>query len=102
MRISIGSTGLGTGFTCSVGKSGKYMKRHLSDGEWKRFLETYADGEPDHIWHSVEVMCCLFDGTAREIAKLLHFTYNALEAEHCMAYLAQVRKLPADADRIWE
>ncbi|MFT4005582.1 MAG: aminoglycoside 6-adenylyltransferase [Lacrimispora sp.] len=89
-----------TGFSCSIGKSGKDMHRYLSGGEWERFLETYADGEPDHIWQAVTVMCALFDETARETAAELHFSYNALEAENCIAYLARVRKLPADADRI--
>jgi len=94
--------GLKTGFSCSIGKSGKDMHRWLSGEEWKRFLDTYADAEPEHIWKAVMGMCSLFDGTARELADKFSYPYNVPEAENCTAYLEHVRKLPADADKIYE
>ncbi|MEY8355674.1 aminoglycoside 6-adenylyltransferase [Lachnospiraceae bacterium 54-53] len=94
--------GLKTGFTCSIGKSGKDMHRWLSKEEWKRFLDTYGDAEPEHIWKAVMEMCGLFHETAGEVADRLLFSYNAAEAENCTRYLEHVRELPPDADKIYE
>lgn len=94
--------GLKTGFSCSIGKSGKDMHRWLSKDDWKQFLDTYADAEPEHIWNAVMQMCSLFDSTAREVADRFYFPYNTSEAENCTGYLEHVRGLPADAVKIYE
>lgn len=93
--------GLKTDFSCSIGKSGKDMHRWLSREEWNRFLKTYADSQPEHIWEAVMEMCGLFDQTAREAAEWFGFPYNVSEAENCMNYLKHVRRLPADAKEVY-
>lgn len=90
-----------TKYSCSIGKSGKYMYRYLKEETWQQFLTTYADGNVEHIWAAVRVMCRLFDETAREVAGRLGFCYNQEEAENAWNYLRRVRGLPEDAGEIY-
>ncbi|WP_455716244.1 aminoglycoside 6-adenylyltransferase [Anaerosporobacter sp.] len=92
--------GINTGFSCSVGKSGKFLKRYLSDEMYTRFIDTYSDGNLDHLWSSVFGMCDLFNEVANEIALKLGFTYNHEEAKASMKYLDVVHTLPKDANDI--
>lgn len=92
--------GIETDFTCSIGKSGKYMKHYLAEEVYTRFLETYSDSNLDHLWNSVFCMCDLFNEVANEIAELLGFTYNSEEAKASMKYLDVVHTLPKDALQI--
>ncbi|MDF2885950.1 MAG: adenylyltransferase [Lacrimispora sp.] len=93
--------GIITDFSCSIGKSGKYMHRWLSQDEWESFLKTYADGEADHIWEAVMRMCNLFHETAGFVSGELGFLYETMEASNCMVYLKHVRKLPPDAKQVY-
>lgn len=89
--------GILTDFSCSIGKSGKYMHRWLSSSEWNSFLETYSSANEDKCWNSVFLMCNLFHETAKWVAKNWSYTYNQTEAENCMSYLQRVRELPKTA-----
>lgn len=89
--------GIGTDFGCSVGKSGKYMYRYLSEKEWKLFLQTYVPADVKEMWNGVMTMCHLFDETAKNVGERLGFCYNGNEADNCMSFLKHVRKLPEDA-----
>jgi aminoglycoside 6-adenylyltransferase len=89
--------GIETNFSCSIGKSGKYMRRYLSDEIYNRFLKTYSDCNLDHLWSSVFVMCNLFNEVAIEVATELGFTYNQEEANASVKYLNVVHTLPKDA-----
>ncbi len=93
--------GIRTGFSVSVGKSGKYLYRWLTPGEWEEYLATYCPGNADGMWEAVLVMCRLFDRTARHAARELGFGYDRQEAENCMAFLRHVRALPGDAKEIY-
>lgn len=93
--------GFTTDFSCSIGKSGKYMYRYLDRETWERFLATYADGRAEHIWESVMNMCSLFDETAQYVAEKLGCTYNHQEAAASRGYLEHVRRLPQDAREIY-
>lgn len=92
--------GIETNFSCSVGKSGKYMKHYLSDEMYTRFLGTYSDSNLDHMWSSVYCMCDLFNEVANEVARLSGFTYNLEEAKASMKYLDVVHTLPKEAPEI--
>ena len=93
--------GIGTGFSVSVGKSGKYLYRWLPPGEWSDYLATYGPGNADGMWEAVNVMCRLFDRTARLVSRELGYRYNEQEADNCMAFLRHVRALPGDAKAIY-
>ena len=88
-------------FQISVGKSGKYLYRWLKPEEWDRFLATYAGSGIEELWDAVEIICRLFDDTARENARTLGRNYNREEADNCPSYLHHVRSLPRDAAEIY-
>lgn len=93
--------GIETNYSCSIGKSGKYMVRFLSKEVWQRFLNTYSDGNVEHIWKATIVMCDLFDEVANEVADKLGYKYNQEEAYSSRKYLEHVRALPKDAMEIF-
>ncbi|MBO5207768.1 MAG: aminoglycoside 6-adenylyltransferase [Lachnospiraceae bacterium] len=83
-------------FRCSIGKSGKYLYRLISDEEWQRFLHTYAGYRVEDIWYATEEMCDLMDESAQWVAKNLDFDYNKEEADNCKRYLKYIKTLPKD------
>ncbi len=101
VRLLSWKIGCSHDFSVSIGKSGKYMCRYLTDEQWQNFLKTYADAEVENLWNAVEIMCRLFDETARDVACELNFSYNTEEAAASWEYLRHVRVLPADADAVY-
>ncbi len=93
--------GVESDFSCSVGKSGKYMNHFLNEEIWERFIKTYSDGQIDHIWEATFEMCKLFDEVSVEVADKLGFFYNKIEADSSRAFLEHVHKLPKDATEIY-
>lgn len=92
--------GILTGFSVSIGKSGKYMYKWLSEEEWNAYLETYPAGTVDAIWTAVEKMCRLFEDTAVWVGHELSYVYNAAEGSSCRQFLLRVKNLPKDAVEI--
>ena len=86
--------GILTDFSVSIGKSGKYMYRWLSEEEWQTYLSTYTGSDVEEIWNKVEIMCNLFESTAKWVAEKGGYIYNAQEAESCRLYLKTVKALP--------
>lgn len=101
VRMLSWKIGFGHEFRCSVGKSGKYLEHFLNPKEWKRFLETYTDGEITHIWEGVMKMAELMDDMARELSGKMGYTYDTLEAGAAKGYLEHVRSLPEDAKEVY-
>lgn len=93
--------GLEQNFQVSVGKSGKYMYRYLSQKMWQRYLTTYAGWQIEEVWHAADVMCRLFDETARAVAAAFAFLYREMEAENSYAFFCHVKTLPQDAMQIY-
>lgn len=93
--------GYETNFSCSIGKSGKYMNRFLSKELWQRFLHTYSDANIEHIWSATFIMCDLFDEIAIELADKLDYSYNQKEAKASRYFLEHVHRLPKDAKEIF-
>lgn len=92
--------GLESDFSVSAGKSGKYMKKYLSEKTYEQFLATYSIAEVEAIWTSVFKMCELFQNTAVELAEELGFAYNLEEAEKSLSFLKHVKDLPKDAEEV--
>ncbi len=89
--------GIATGFTCSIGKLGKYLKRRLPEDKYERLMKTYPKAEEDDIWQSVFEMCGLFEETAIRVGKELGYAYNEEEAYNSRLYLDCTHELPRDA-----
>jgi len=93
--------GCDTGFSASMGKSGKYLYRWLPKEDWQDFLKTYASGETEEIWESVMVMCGLFDRTAKDVGERLGYSYDRETAKGSWGHLKHVRQLPRDAEGVY-
>lgn len=93
--------GIDTNYTCSVGKSGKYMCNFLEEDMYNRFLNTYSDGKVDNIWNVTLSMCDLFDDVAVEVSNKLRYKYNKEEADASRSFLEHVRSLPRDAKEVY-
>lgn len=93
--------GARTGFAVSAGKSGANLPAHLPDGLWERYLATYSDADPAHIWDAVFAAAVLFRDAMRETAGALELACDEDDAAGSLRYLCRVRELPADAAEIF-
>lgn len=93
--------GIKTNFAIDSGKCGKYFENYLAPDQWSAFVQTYPDGDYDHMWHGLFTMCELFRETAKEVAHYFGHIYNIEEDEKVTAHLVHVRKLPANAEGIY-
>ena len=92
--------GIKTDFSCSVGKSGKYMNDFLAKNIWDRFLDTYSTAKADAVWNSVFTAVDLFNETAAESALSLNYMYDKDEAQNSRAFLLHTFKLPKNAKEV--
>lgn len=92
--------GILTGFSVSVGKSGKYMYRWLEKEEWETYLSTWFSSDPKEAWEAVFRMCDLFRQTAEYVGRELGYEYNETEGANSRSYLEHVRRLPKDAAEV--
>ena len=92
--------GLENRFCVNVGKSGKYLKKYLSENGYKQYLATYSIAETEEVWNSVFAMCDLFQNIAVEFSKKMNFSYDFQQAENSLLFLKKIRILPADAREI--
>ncbi len=93
--------GLETDFSVSIGKSGKYMYRWLTEENWEAFLKTYSSGVIKDIWESVFILCDLFYDIAKEVSHRMNFQYNTTESTNSYKFLKDVYLLPKDAKEIY-
>lgn len=100
-RILSWKVGVKTEFSVSIGKSGKYMYRWLSETEWKDYLATYSSADIEECWNAVMKMCDLFQDTAIYVGESLGYEYNQIEGRNARSYLEHVRSLPEDAVNIY-
>ncbi|WP_291580020.1 aminoglycoside 6-adenylyltransferase [Clostridium sp. UBA6640] len=101
IRLMEWKIGFDTGFTVSVGKSGKYMYKWLEKEEWNTFLKTYPSGNIKDIWKSVFIMCDLFNDIANKVSCNMSIIYNETEANNSLKFLKDVYSLPKDAKEIY-
>lgn len=45
--------GIQTKFAVDSGKCGKYFERYLTPGQWVAFVQTYPDGDYEHMWQGL-------------------------------------------------
>ncbi|WP_054739987.1 aminoglycoside 6-adenylyltransferase [Cellulosilyticum ruminicola] len=93
--------GLLTNFSVSIGKSGKYMHRWLTEKEWQTYLATYFGSNTEEAFKAIITMCDLFEETALFVGSKLGYTYNIKEAKAARSFLEHVYNLPSDANEIY-
>ncbi|WP_217558849.1 aminoglycoside 6-adenylyltransferase [Paenibacillus sp. GbtcB18] len=92
--------GMDTGFSLSIGKNGKFLKRYLDKESWKKLLSTYENGDYEQVWNALYVTGELFEPVALQVAAEFGYTYPAEEAEKIKSYLRRVQLLAPDAKDI--
>ncbi|MFD7523066.1 aminoglycoside 6-adenylyltransferase [Paenibacillus chitinolyticus] len=92
--------GMDTGFSLSIGKNGKFLKRYLDEDSWKKLLSTYENGDYEQVWNALYVTGELFEPVALQVAAEFGYTYPAEEAEKVKSYLRRVQLLAPDAKDI--
>ncbi len=83
--------GVDAGFTVSVGKFGKYFRKHLPESMYSAYLMTYSSAKHEQIWVSVLAACNLFHEAALHVAEHCGFIYNQGEEDAMRTYLNSVR-----------
>ncbi len=101
LKVLYWKVGILTDFSVSIGKSGKYMNRWLTEEEWNQYLSTYFSADLEEGWEAVIRMCHLFDQSARYVGDKLGFEYNEAEGKNSLSFLEHVRRLPKDAKEIY-
>ena len=84
--------GVENNFSVNVGKSGKYLKKYLSEEMYKHYLATYVEAEIDCLWQAGFIMCELFHKVAIELKERLEFEYDMEQAEKCLEFLRCVKE----------
>ena len=80
------------GFGLSVGKNGKYFKRHLSPELYAQYAATYSGSDYGDIWKAIYTMCDLFHTLALPVAVHFGFTYWQHEENGMREYLRMVKE----------
>ena len=91
-----------TGYSVSVGKSGKYMKKWLSEEEWQKYLDTYCSADVNDMWNAVETMCRLFIDVSKWVAEHGNFVFDRQEADNSFKYFNTVKEMDENAISIFE
>ncbi|MCY9590397.1 aminoglycoside 6-adenylyltransferase [Paenibacillus chitinolyticus] len=89
--------GMDTGFSLSIGKNSKFLKRYLDEESWNKLLSTYETGDYEQVWNALYVTGELFEPVALQVAAEFGYTYPAEEAEKIKPYLRRVQLLAPDA-----
>ena len=90
-----------TGYSVSVGKSGKYMKKWLSEEEWQKYLDTYCGTDVNDMWNAVETMCRLFIDVSKWVAEHGDFVFDRQEADNSFKYFSTVKEMDVNAVSIF-
>ena len=87
MKVIEWTVGIENGFGVSLGKSGKFLKKYLSDDLYEKVLPTYSNCEPEENWKSLLLLTKIFQQTSNFIAEKLRFCINKIEEQNTMSYL---------------
>jgi aminoglycoside 6-adenylyltransferase len=87
MKIIEWYIGTQSNFSIAFGKSGKFMKEHLTKIQYDKILATYSDSQLENNWQALFLMTDLFGEFANEIADKLNFNYNMKEERNVKNYL---------------
>lgn len=101
MKMLFWYDGIGSGFTRSPGKMGKYLKESLEPELWAMLEKSYSNAGYQETWDALFVMCDLFRRVAAEVASTFGFFYPRQDDERVSAHLKHVRLLPRTAVEIY-
>ncbi|MFJ7828314.1 aminoglycoside 6-adenylyltransferase [Psychrobacillus sp. NPDC096623] len=93
--------GIEQDYSVSIGKSGKYLEKYLSEKEWQELLSTFASGSYEDVWSGLFAMVKLFRATAEFVADRFEFYYSSEEYEKVTTYLMHIKNLSPTATEIY-
>lgn len=85
------------GFTLSIGKCGKYLKRYLDENIWQAYCATYPAGNDSAAWEAFFQMHRLFSRIARKVGDRLALPFPAEWEENTLRWAQMIQSLPHDA-----
>lgn len=80
----------------SAGKLGKYFKTYLPRPLYARYLATYSDCAPEHVWQSIYAACELFRTAAKTVGNALGYPYPQADDDGILHYLTFVQNSAGD------
>lgn len=67
--------GMEKGYSFSVGKAYKFLKKYVDPGTWEDLLSTYQNNGYDEMWNSLWTSVHLFREASQKMAAYLHCPY---------------------------
>ena len=83
--------GIKNNFSVTSGMWGKYFKKYLPTELYEMYVETYSDGDYEHLWAAIFIACDLFHTLAMEVGGHCGFTYRQNEEDGMREYLRMVK-----------
>lgn len=84
--------GIRTDFSVSIGKSGKYLPKHLPPDLWEKYLDTFPDIRIENTWRALFTMMELFGEIVTETAESLGYPFPEEDYRRVLWYLEKVKK----------
>ena len=75
----------------TLGKHYRYIKRYLSDKQYQKFLDTFADNTIEDIWNKLLNICEYFHEIASFVSLSLMLKYDKNEALDIIRYLKELK-----------
>lgn len=94
--------GVRTGWDKSLGSTGKHLETLLPPDVWNEYGATYVGPDYDDIWESLFLFHRIFQRSAERVAEEFGYRFQLETSARVLALLKHVRRLPADAQRIYE
>lgn len=94
--------GIKTDYKYTIGKGGKYLKKHLEPEVWNEFKKTYTDYRYENMWNSLFLFHDLFKKLAKQVGKTYNFYFPNKESDRALEFLKHVKELPDNAETIFK
>ena len=86
LRVIEWKIGIENNYAVSIGKAGKFLKKHVTEDFYKNILLTYANFEIEENWRALLLMTEVFQQTSNFVADKLGFSINKTEEQNAIAY----------------
>lgn len=78
-------------FKVSLGKSGKFAKKFMSESLYEDVLNTYSNADINSNWDALELILKIFAEEQGKFAKELNYKINTKEIENSTEYISSMR-----------
>lgn len=78
-------------FRISVGKSGKFARKLISNSLYENIFKTYSDSNIESNWNALLLIAKIFNRKQNKLGKVLNFQINATEAKNATNYIQKMK-----------